>query len=291
MSSRTLTVAALQTAPFTGDQERTLSRFVSMVEGMAATFPETQLIVAPEQFLSAPPGLLCERPEAVEDMAINVPGRVTKNLGELAGDCGMWLVPGTVYERGDDGIYNTALVFSPDGSLVARYRKVFPWLPHEQTLPGDEFVCFDIPGVTRVGLAICYDLAFPEHARQLAWLGAELIVVPTLTPTVDREAETVLTRAHAITNQLFVLGVNASSPAGAGRSMIVDPEGLVRCQAGSGEQVVNDCLDLDAVTRVRERGSHGLNRIWKHAVNSRVELPAYGGATMHQPQVRPEETA
>ncbi len=62
---------------------------------------------------------------------------------------------------------------SPDGEIAATYRKVFPWQPYEQTTPpGDEFVVFDVPGVGRIGLAICYDGSFPpESARQLAWLG------------------------------------------------------------------------------------------------------------------------
>ena len=93
---------------------------------------------------------------------------------------GVWLVPGSVFERADDGpIHNTAVVFSPDGELVARYRKVFPWQPHEECAPGDGFVTFDIPDVGRIGLAICYDGNFPETFRQLAWMGAEVVLQPT----------------------------------------------------------------------------------------------------------------
>ena len=89
----------------------------------------------------------------------------------------MWLVPGSVYERGEgELVHNTCLVLSPEGELVASYRKVFPWQPHESSAPGDRFVTFDIPDVGRLGLSICYDGSFPETCRQLAWMGAEVVL-------------------------------------------------------------------------------------------------------------------
>ena len=149
--------------------------------------------------------------------------------------------------------------------MVARYRKVFPWQPHEHSAPGDEFVTFEIPDLGRVGLAICYDGAFPETFRQLAWMGAEVVLQPTLTPTADRAAELVMARANAIFNQLYVVSLNAAQPAGLGRSLIVDPEGLIRQSTGESEELMTDVLDLDAVTRVREYGTAGVSRMWDQA--------------------------
>jgi formamidase len=204
----------------------------------------------------------------------------------LAKETGLWLVPGSIYERGDDGnVYNTAIAVSPLGEIAATYRKVFPWQPYEQTTPGNEFVVFDIPGVGRIGLAICYDGSFPETARQLAWLGAEVIIQPTLTTTRDREMELVCARANAWCNQLYVVNVNACDPAGVGASCIVDPEGTVRQQATTGEEVLIDCLDLDAVSRARTHGTFGLNRPWdqitRHGAD--VRLPMYGGGMKTPP--------
>ena len=127
-------------------------------------------------------------------------------------------------------------------------------------MPGDGFVTFDIPDVGRIGLAICYDGFFPEVIRQLAWLGAEVVIQPTLTTTSDREAELVAARANAIFNQLYVVNVNASQPAALGRSVDRRPEGIVRAQAGEGEELITDVLDLEAVERVRgseSRASRG----------------------------------
>jgi formamidase len=184
-----------------------------------------------------------------------------------------------VYERAGDAIHNTAVVLSPDGELVTSYRKCFPWQPYEQSAPGTRLVTFDVPGVGRVGLAICHDGAFPEVFRQLAWAGAEVVLQPTLTTTSDRPAELVLARANAIANQIYVVSVNACAPAALGRSVVVDPEGHVRHEAGSGEELVTDVLDLDAVTRVRTRGSFGLNRLWDQLdrLGPELELPMYGG--------------
>src|SRR5688572_4986463 len=159
------------------------------------------------------------------------------------------------------------------GSCPARCSKVFPWQPHESSAPGDRFATFDIPEVGRLGLSICYDGSFPETCRRLAWMGAEVVLQVSLTTTSDRPQELVLARANAIFNQLYVVSLNAGLPAGLGRSLIVDPEGLVRLQAGEGEELLTDVLDLDAVTRVREHGTAGVSRLWEQAVRS---APALG---------------
>ncbi len=79
-----------------------------------------------------------------------------------------------------------------------------------------------------------------------------------------------MARANAIFNQPYVVSLNAGSPAGLGRSVIVDPEGLVRLQAGDGEELLTDVLDLDAVTRVREYGTGGVSRLWDQATRTGV---------------------
>jgi formamidase len=200
---------------------------------------------------------------------VDVPGPLTEELAGIARANEVWLVPGSVYERAEGGrVHNTALVLSPEGELVAAYRKVFPWQPHESSAPGDRFVTFDVPDVGRLGLSICYDGSFPETCRELAWMGAEAVLQVSLTTTSDRSQELVMARANAIFNQLYVVSVNAGSPAGLGRSLIVDPEGLVRLQAGDGEELLTDVLDLDAVTRVREYGTAGVSRLWDQATRT-----------------------
>jgi formamidase len=276
---RTLSIAGLQAAPLTGDPDATFERFATQLAAIREAVDHVQLVLAPELFLSASPGLLEHHADYASEVAVEIPGPLTKRLEALAAQTGLWLVPGSVYERAGDGaIHNTALAISPVRGLVATYRKAFPWQPSERTKPGTRFVVFEIDGVGRAGLAICYDGFFPEVFRQLAWLGAEVVLQPTLTTTSDREAELVTARANAIVNQMFVVNVNAAAPAALGRSLVVDPEGLVRIEAGATEELVTDVLDLDAVDKVRRFGTAAVSRMWQQidrGAAADVELPMY----------------
>jgi formamidase len=272
---RPFPIAALQTAPIPGDPEATLARLAERVPRIRQVAPEAQLVLLPELHLSSLPLPLEEHGSIA---AVEIPGPLTDALGRLAAEAGLWLVPGSVFERGEGGlIHNTCLVFSPEGELVVRYRKVFPWEPYETCAAGDSFATFEVPGVGTIGLSICYDGSFPETCRQLAWMGAEVVLQPSLTTTSDRNAEIVMARANAIFNQLYVVSLNAAAPAGLGRSVIVDPEGLVRFQAGDSEELITDVLDLDAVTRVRRFGTAGVSRMWHQFERQRgnVRLPVY----------------
>lgn len=290
---RTLSIAALQTAPIARDPEETLDRLARRAPAIRAAVPHAQLLVLPELHLSAVPGLLDEGDGYADSVAVRLPGALSERLGEIARETGLWMVAGSVYERADGGdVHNTAVVISPNGGLMARYRKIFPWRPSEHSAPGDGFVTFDIPDVGRIGLAICYDGFFPEVIRQLAWLGAEVVIQPTLTTTSDREAEIVAARANAIFNQLYVVNVNASQPAALGRSLVVDPEGIVRAQAGEGEELLTDVLDLEAVERVRRFGVAGVSRMWEQLDSldgAGPELPMYGGRIRPRPGTAPRE--
>ncbi|MDF3309115.1 carbon-nitrogen hydrolase family protein [Rhodococcus sp. T2V] len=282
---RTLTIAAIQTAPIAFDVDATWQRFADQIRAVRDTFPHVELVVVPELLLAAEAPLLESRSDWMDRVALPLDGPHLDRICALAAETGLWLVPGSLYERDDNRIYNTAVAVSPLGEVVARYRKVFPWQPYEHTAPGSEFVVFDIPGTGRIGLAICYDGSFPETARQLAWLGAEVIIQPTLTTTRDREMELVCSRANAWTNQVYVVNVNGADPAGVGASVVVDPEGIIRQQAGSGEEILVDTLDLDAVTRVRTYGTFGLNRPWNQIARygSDIRLPMYEGAGIRTP--------
>jgi formamidase len=286
MAGRSLFVAALQTAGIPGDLQATLEQLERHVRALHSTFEGLQLVVAPELHLMALPPLLEEAGASPQDIAVDVPGALTERLAALAGETGLWLVPGSVYERVGDAVANTAIVLSPQGELVASYRKCFPWQPYETTRPGTATVCFDIDGIGRFGLAICHDGAFPEIFRSLAWQGAEAIFQVTLTGTSDRDAETVIARANAIVNQVAVVNVNAAAPVGNGRSLVIDPEGAVRYEAGVGEEVVTAVLDLDQVQRVRKRGSFGINRLWEEMdrIGPSLELPQYGGPYRPRPR-------
>ncbi|MGW2027354.1 carbon-nitrogen hydrolase family protein [Streptomyces decoyicus] len=277
--SRPLPVALVQAPPRPATAP--LSGFAAEVGELIARFPQTRLVVYPELHLCGVTGGADGAEAELRAAAEPLDGPRARQLAELAGDLGIWLVPGSVCEQGPGGeLFNTALSFSPEGRPAASYRKIFPWRPHEPYDAGDRFVVLDLPGTGRVGFSICYDAWFPEVARHLAWMGAEVIINPVMTTTADRAQELVLARANAIVNQVFVLSVNTAGPTGTGRSLVVDPEGRVRTEApDQGPAVLTDVLDLDEVTRVREFGTAGLNRMWDQFTDTDtpLELPLYDG--------------
>jgi formamidase len=263
--ARLLTVLAAQARPVAFDPGATLDRFERQVRMAAKTFPEVDLIVYPELHLTGDDPFVGEEPPGFASrVAEPVPGPTSERVAGLAAEVNRWIVAGSIFERSQGRIHNTALVVSPDGDLVGVYRKLFPWRPFERTVPGEKLTLFDIPEVGRVGLMICYDGWFPETARALALEGAELIIQLSLTATADREQELVLARAAAIANQIPVISVNAASSIGGGHSLGVDPEGRVLFEGGGGEELIVEVLDLDRMHHVRERGTRGLNRVWDH---------------------------
>ncbi|HUC90030.1 MAG TPA: carbon-nitrogen hydrolase family protein [Patescibacteria group bacterium] len=211
------------------------------------------LILFPEVFIQGPDG------NNAAALAEPIPsGPTTQALIKLAKEQKVWLVPGTLMEKGDNGkIYNTAIVISPDGAIVAKYRKAFPARPLEPSDMGDKFVVFDIPGKGRIGIMICYDAQQPEVARTLAWMGAEVILKPTFQDDSEGgeacRMPIVITRA--IENQAYVVDCNAAAPLANGHSAIIDPEGRVVEKLSTTEAYTSAVLDLDKVYQVREYGS------------------------------------
>jgi formamidase len=221
------------------------------------------LIIFPEVCIQGP----CD-PVEYAKVAEAVPaGPTTQALMKLAKDLKVWLIPGTLLERADDGkLYNTAIVISPEGKMVAKYHKMFPARPIESSEPGTEFVVFDIPGKGRIGLMICYDGWFPEVARTLAWMGAEVMIKVTYQDDSEggERAHMPIVQAMAIQNQAWVVSVNAAAPMANGTSAVIDPEGRIVEKLGNVESFTTAVLDLDMVTRVREKGSFAGFTILKH---------------------------
>ncbi|MGE8320646.1 MAG: carbon-nitrogen hydrolase family protein [Comamonas sp.] len=193
------------------------------------------------------------------DKAEPLPGPTEDRLCKLARETGLWLVPGSLFESvaGPDGpvVYNTAPVINPEGEVVTRARKLFPFRPYERDVAGGtEFCVFDVPGAGRFGVSICYDMWFPETTRTLAAMGAEVILHPTMTDTIDRDVELAIARASAATNQVYFFDVNGVEHGGVGRSIIVDPSGYVLHQAEGSPEIIAIDVDFAKVRRERERG-------------------------------------
>ena len=103
--------------------------------------------------------------------------KLEEEFQRMASRYGVWLIPGSHFVVEESGTANMSIVINPQGEIVGRYRKQFPFLPYEQGVTaGNEFLVFDVPAVGRFGLSICYDMWFPETSRTLAAMGAEIIL-------------------------------------------------------------------------------------------------------------------
>jgi predicted amidohydrolase len=177
----------------------------------------------------------------------------------LARETGLWLIPGSLFEKaaeaGEERVYNTASVINPRGEVIRRFRKLFPFRPYEKDVAGGtEFCVFDVPEVGRFGVSICYDMWFPETTRTLAAMGAEVILHPTMTDTIDRDVELSIVRASAVTNQVWFFDINGVGDGGVGRSIVCDPSGNIVHQSQVGAEIIPIAVDFAQVRREREQG-------------------------------------
>jgi deaminated glutathione amidase len=223
-----------------------------------------ELAVLPEKFN------VIGSPEQLLDGAEPLDGPTLRWAGALAGELGIWLVAGSIVERvaDDDKLRNTSVLFDPDGASRAVYRKIhmfdvevggLTYRESDVEAPGDEPVVADA-GPLKLGLAVCYDLRFPELFRIEAVEGAEAFTLPSaFTVPTGRAHWEILVRARAIENQAFMIaagqvGRHPPDHESHGHSMIVDAWGTVlAAAAGEPEAVVTADLDLEAQSDVRAK--------------------------------------
>ena len=249
-------VAACQFGPGT-DKARNIAAAIALID--AAASAGAQLIVLPEysDYLGPPEGML--------NAAEPIPGPTSERIAAKAREVGAWVLLGSMHERrADPSRYaNTSLLFSPEGKIVARYSKTHLF---DVSVPGqieqrESAICAPGSAVTTaqmgevtLGLSICYDIRFPEYYRLLALRGATLLCVPAAFMLyTGRDHWEVLLRARAIENQCFVIGAGTvgTTPATNGRSMIVDPWGVVLATAQDTAGIAYADLDFGRLNAIR----------------------------------------
>jgi len=229
----------------------------------AAAADGADLVVLPEKWTVLGP------PEAIRASAEPLEGPALTAAGGWARELGIFLVAGSVPEvvAGQERLANTSVMFGPDGGRLAVYRKIHmfdvevgdvSYRESEIEEAGDQIAVGDANG-TKIGLTICYDLRFPELYRILALRGARVITVPSaFTERTGRDHWEVLVRARGIEDQVFVVAAGQIGDApphyrSYGRSMIVDPWGVVLAQAPDTEGFAAADLDFASQDDVRER--------------------------------------
>jgi predicted amidohydrolase len=246
--------------------QENVSAMAHRLDILMTRFPWVQMVVFSELAAFGPlPG-----------HAQTLPGPAEEAFREMASKHRIWLLPGSIFEAAGDLVYNTASVIDPNGHVVGRYRKIFPFQPYENHVePGTDFLVFDVPDVGRFGVSICYDMWFPETSRTLASMGAEVILHPTMTDTIDRDVELSIARATAVTNQCYFFDINGVGDGGVGSSIIVGPAGYIIHQAGGGEEMIPVEINLGRVRREREVGIRSLGQPLKSFRDRPVDFPVY----------------
>lgn len=192
-----------------------------------------------------------------------------QRLRDLAQLHSVWIIAGSVPFARQDGIYNTTLVLGPDGSIVTQYDKAHLFSLYNEAKhfqPGRQYSVFDLPGV-KAGIAICYDLRFPELFRTLALAGAGIVFVVAEWPLARAEHWRLLNQARAIENQIYVVAVNCVGQhkdiVFHGHSLLVSPDGKVLVEGGAEETIVVAELDLAAIDTTRKAMSVWQDRCTK----------------------------
>ncbi len=248
--SESLSISIAQMNIVPGDPAANLRRLTQMVADAADR--GAQLLVCPELWST---GYVLERARELADE----PG--SGMFAELAGLARRHRIHilGSLLEREGAGVYNSAVCFTPEGELAGLYRKIhlFGLLDEDVWLaPGREPLCLDLPwGPT--GVAICYDLRFPELFRGYAVGGARLIVLPAEWPMARVAHWRTLLQARAIENQCVIVACNAAGQTGdlvlGGHSMIIDSWGGILAEGGAEAQLLGATVDLAQVDETRRR--------------------------------------
>ncbi len=233
-----------------GDNEP-LERRVDRIAATVRAQRGADLVVLPELW---PQGGFAY--DCWERQAEPLDGPIVTTLRAAAANVHAVVHGGSFIERDETGrLFNTSVLVGTDGNILATYRKIhlFGFGAGEPKLltAGDEVVVED-----GFGLATCYDLRFPELFRLLLDAGAQVVLLPAAWPAKRVEHWRLLSRARAVENQAYVVACNtagehAGVPMG-GRSLVVDPWGVVLAEAGDGEEVLVADLDLDTLRRTRE---------------------------------------
>lgn len=234
-----------------GNKKTNLETAVQMVKDAANR--EVDVLVLPELFTT---GYCLEKAyvlaESPKDHTIEL-------LRDLAGRFRIFIVAGSILERRNQDIYNTCHMIGKDGKLLGHYDKVhlFPPFEEDRYLTAGSTTPIFKTGLGIFGAMICFDLRFPEIARQLTINGAQVIFCPAEFPAERIAVWATLLRARAIENQVFMIGCNRAGSDGknlyGGRSAIITPAGNTLAQADDSPQLIDAVINLNEIEEVRRQ--------------------------------------
>jgi len=195
----------------------------------------------------------------IKEYAKPIPNKLTEIIEEKAKKSNVCIIAGSIPEKKKDGIYNTSVFFNKDGGTIGKYSKMhlFPLMDEDKYFQkGRKTPIFKAKG-RNIGVMICYDLRFPELARKLTLLGADIIFMPSEFPYPRLDHWKTLIKARAIENQIYFMAVNRvgkdNSNVFFGNTSVVDPWGELIADSGDKECIVTAEIDLSKIRQVRKQ--------------------------------------
>jgi len=216
-----------------------------------AIVQKPDFIVIPEMFEIVP------KLNLADQYAHPVPSAITQTISGFAKEHSVNIIGGTLFEKDEENVYNTCCVFDRSGSLIGRYRKMhlfdaFGYGESEWIARGESPLLCELEGL-KFGIAICYDIRFPELFRYYATNGASIVFVPSAFFQPNHDHWTLSIRSRALENTIFVMGCNQTGKHFVGRSMLADPWGIQAVSLGVEEGVLVCHVQLDLIEKTRKK--------------------------------------
>ena len=252
-------VASIQMSVVEGDKEKTIAKALENISKAA----EADLVILPEiwnvGFMSF---------DRYESEAEDREGPTLTALRQAARESNIFLHTGNFVEKDGDNYFNSSYLLSPDGDILANYRKIhlFGHNSRETKIltPGEQVIVANTP-LGNIGMATCYDLRFPELFRRMAEQGAALFLICSAWPYPRLEHWIIFNRARALENQCFLVSANSVGPnlgiTFVGHSMMVNPWGVILASGGDEDVILKSEIDLAEVKSARESFSAYNDRV------------------------------
>lgn len=234
----------------TGDNcEKNIKKIISLLKEAVVLRPD--FVLFPEMFEIVP------KPEKAIHYSHTIPSDITETIASLAREHSVNIIGGSIFEKDGDRVYNTALVFNRRGELCGKYSKMhlfdaFNYGESSFISKGEKPFLGELDGL-KFGVAICYDIRFPEIFRYYSLHGAQIVFLPAAFFQPNHDHWELNIRSRALDNSIFVMGCNQTGKRFVGRSMIANPWGITVASMGIEEGFYTVQIDLDIIDKTRAK--------------------------------------
>ena len=236
---------------WTADKDDNLRRTLALIDEAMATHKKVDLICLPEMYYVNPTR------KNLDTVGIPLWNPLTEALAECARKYQVNVMTGCFPWQSEEGMYNTCLCLNRQGEIIGQYSKVHLFdalnMKESDLVKAGEGTCIVDFDFGRVGVAVCYEIRFPEYLRQLCSQDVDLLYLPAAFYVPRYDHWSILTKATALQNLTYLCAVNQYSRFYIGKSCIVDPNGTVVDQVEDGEGFAYGEVDLDKVKEMREQ--------------------------------------